>query len=462
MPPEVVAQSEQFRMQLDAHDASQATRMARAWGDATRSLEGEYERVAQEIGDLRARGLPVSRWHITRMERYQSLLRQIDAKQRELAPVMVNEIDSAQATLARLGLEHSQAALDFIAPGIVGQFDRPITQPAAPVRVLAYGIQPRTTATPALMTPKRRYLEFHDVVGRSWLRFGLTASDQLQCALGREELVTAVNAVNAVSGATIALSANSGVYGGRIGAFASGREGLMRGMVPEPHRHGSVPRAFADELDYVRWVAGFTCLVLPDGRGGFRRPGIPYRELAAREGPVFEDFSYHEHYLWPSARPRSRLGTLEVRPACQQPGASMSVCALSLGIVEARERVKEFVTQIGWPALLAHRRHAVQLGMAASEPIPGYLATVLDLADEGLRSRGLGEELYLAELRERVDRRSGAADEAREHLRRGGMAALLEATSLERPYGRGPLRIALTGRSRSRPKVEAGPYDAPR
>jgi len=124
MPPEVVAQSEQFRMQLDAHDASQATRMARAWGDATRSLEGEYERVVQEIGDLRARGLPVSRWHITRMERYQSLLRQIDAKQRELAPVMVDEIGSAQATLARLGLEHSQAALDFISPGIVGQFDR--------------------------------------------------------------------------------------------------------------------------------------------------------------------------------------------------------------------------------------------------------------------------------------------------------------------------------------------------
>lgn len=163
-------------------------------------------------------------------------------------------------------------------------------------RVLGYGIQPKTPATRSLMTPKRRYLEFLDVLGPSWLRFGLTASDQLQCALGRDELVPAMNAVNAMSGALIALSANSSVYGGRLGAFASGREGLMRGMVAEKHRHGSVPRSFTDELDYVRWVAAFRCLVLPDGRGGFRRPGVPYAEVAAREGPVFEDFSYHEHY----------------------------------------------------------------------------------------------------------------------------------------------------------------------
>lgn len=128
MPPEVVARMEQFRMQLDAHDQAQGVRMARAWELATRDLVGEYERVAQEIADRQARGLPVSRWHIQRLERYQSLLRQIDAKQRELAPVMVNEITSAQEELARLGLEHSQALLDFSAPGIVGQFDRlPVT-----------------------------------------------------------------------------------------------------------------------------------------------------------------------------------------------------------------------------------------------------------------------------------------------------------------------------------------------
>jgi gamma-glutamylcysteine synthetase len=299
--------------------------------------------------------------------------------------------------------------------------------------VLGYGIQPRTPATRSLMTPKRRYLTFLDIVGPSWLRFGLTASDQLQCALGRDELVPAMNAINAMSGALVALSANSSVYGGRAGTFASGREGLMRGMVREEHRHGSVPRAFADELDYVRWAAGFRCLVLPDGRDGFRLPGMTYAELAAREGPSFEDFSYHEHYLWPSARPRSRLGTLEVRPACQQPSAAVSIGALTLGIVEAREEVLELAAEIGWDELLAYRRRAVRKGMGAEEPVPGFLVTLLDLAARGLRSRGLDEERYLAELGGRAERRRGPADEARDAFHEGGIRALVEATAIDGP-----------------------------
>jgi gamma-glutamylcysteine synthetase len=297
-------------------------------------------------------------------------------------------------------------------------------------RILAYGIQPRTPASRSLMTPKLRYLAFLDVVGPSWLRFGLTASDQLQCALGRDDIVPAMNAINAMSGALIALSANSSVYGGRLGAFASGREGLMRGMVTELHRHGSVPRAFADELDYVRWVAGFRCLVLPDGRGGFRLPGVPYTEVAAREGPVFDDFSYHEHYLWPSARPRSRLGTIEVRPACQQPDASFAIAALSLGIVEARSEVLALADEIGWSKLLAYRGRAVRDGVHAREPIPAFLATLLDLAEAGLRRRALGEQPYLDELRERVDRRRGPADEVRIAFREGGIPMLIEEIAL--------------------------------
>lgn len=298
-------------------------------------------------------------------------------------------------------------------------------------RVLAYGIQPRTRATRSVMTPKQRYLAFLDVVGPSWLRFGLTASDQLQCALGRDEIVPAMNAVNAVSGALIALSANSSVYGGRVGAFASGREGLMRGMVSESHRHGSVPRAFANVLDYVRWAAGYRCLVLPDGRGGFRFPDVPYAELARREGPAFADFSFHEHYLWPSARPRSRLGTLEVRPACQQPAASIGMCALSLGIVEAREEVLALAAEVRWPALLAYRERAVRDGLRAIEPVPGFLVTLLDVAERGLRSRGLGEERYLDELRERVEHRRGPADDARDAFRAGGVRALVDAAAID-------------------------------
>lgn len=302
--------------------------------------------------------------------------------------------------------------------------------------LLGYGIQPRTPPRPGLMTPKRRYLALLEVVGRSWLRFGLTASDQVHVDAARDELVPMMNAVNAASGAIVALTANSSVYGGRVGRFASGREGLMTAMVPEPFRHGAVPRPFADAIDYVRWTLGFRCLVLPDGHGGFRGPGATYAEVLRREGPRFEDWTFHEHYLWPSGRPRSRLGTLEIRPACQQPGGSFAAAAFEVGLAEAWREVTELLRDLlgpgWWRAMLAYRARAVREGVRAREPVPGLLGKLLDLAEAALRRRGSGEERELDELRGRLERRETPADRARRAARRGGPGAVVRLTALGR------------------------------
>jgi gamma-glutamylcysteine synthetase len=300
--------------------------------------------------------------------------------------------------------------------------------------LLAYGIQPRTPPHPGLMTPKRRYLAFLEVVGRSWLRFGLTASDQVHVDAAADELVPMMNAINAASGAIVALTANSSVYGGRAGRFASGREGLMARMVPEPFRHGAVPRPFVDAADYVRWTLGFRCLALPDGRGGFRAPRATYAGVLRREGPRFEDWTFHEHYLWPSARPRSRLGTLEIRPACQQPGGSFAAAAFEVGLAEAWREVTELLRDLAgpgwWGAMLAYRARAVREGVRAREPVPGLLGELLDVAEAALRRRGFGEERLLDELRDRLERREVPADRARRALRRGGPEAVVRLTDL--------------------------------
>lgn len=308
----------------------------------------------------------------------------------------------------------------------------PITRRAG-YRVLGYGIQPRTPPVRTILTPKQRYLAFLGVVGRTWLRFGLTASDQLHIALSREELVPAMNLLNAVSGAIIAVSANSSVYGGRPGAFASGREGLMRRLVAEPFRHGAVPRPFRDLEDYVRWACGFRCLVLPSGKG-FRFPTGTFAAELSRSQLDLETFLYHEHYLWPSARPRARLGTLEIRPACQQPGASFAAAAFALGLAEAHRDAWAYLQDaLGrelWPSLLTYRRRAVRLGLRAQEPVPGFLGMLLDLAEHGLAARGLGEERLLLPIRERVETRCGPADHARDLMRAGGIEALVAELAL--------------------------------
>ena len=301
--------------------------------------------------------------------------------------------------------------------------------------LLGYGIQPRTPPHAGLLTPKRRYAALLGAIGPRWLRFAVTASDQVHVDITRSELIPAFNLFNSLSGALIALSANSSVYGGRVGRYASGREGLMVATTPEPYRHGAVPRAFADVEEYVRWAAGFRCLCLPGSGEGFRFPRASYLDHARGRPADLEEFLFHEHYLWPSARPRARLGTLEVRPACQQPQHdSWAPAALALGLSEmlgeAGALVEDVASGDAWRTLLAYRSRAVRDGLAAEEPTPGFLESVIDVAEQGLKARGHREEDLLSPLRERLAVRSGPADRARALARSGGAVAVANALAL--------------------------------
>ena len=307
-------------------------------------------------------------------------------------------------------------------------------------RLLGFGIQPRTPASPRLLTPKLRYSALLEAIGSQWLKFCVTAADQVQVDMGQNDLIRHMNLINAASGAIIALTANSPVYGGRVGRFASGREGLTVNMVGEPYRHGSSRRPYDTLEEYVRFLAGLRCLCLPDGNGGFRQVGEPFthylRGASARDPEAaYDEFLFHEHYIWPSARPRARIGTLEIRPACQQPAGSTWVpSALALGLVEAADEVESYLaSELGehyWDALLRYRELAVRHGLGAPEPAPRFLEALLDLVDGGLRRRGREEEAFLAPVYDLLDRGSGPASRARELFGEGGIAALREETSL--------------------------------
>lgn len=307
-------------------------------------------------------------------------------------------------------------------------------------RLLGYGIQPRTPASPHLLTPKTRYLALLEAIGPQWLKFCVTAADQVQVDVGRDDLVASMNLINAASGAIIALTANSSIYGGRPGRFASGREGLTANMVGEPYRHGASPRPHADLEEYVRFLADLRCLCLPDGKGGFKGVNEPFADYL-RRGPspepdaLYEEFLFHEHYVWPSARPRARIGTLEIRPACQQPpGSAWLPSALALGLVEAAEEAASFFeSELGggyWDELLRYRERAVRQGLDAREPAPGFLGTLLGLAERGLKGRGRGEEVFLAPAFERLERGSGPASRARDAFERRGVEGFLKEVSL--------------------------------
>ena len=313
----------------------------------------------------------------------------------------------------------------------------------ADFRLLGFGIQPRTPAHRGLLTPKKRYTALLEAIGSQWLKFCVTAGDQLQVDVGQDDLVRLMNLMNAASGAIIALTANSSVYGGRPGKFASGREGLTANMVGEPHRHGSPAGPYSDLEEYVRFLAGLKCLCLPDGEDGFRLIGVPFVEQLRRDPALkdpeaaFEAFLFHEHYIWPSARPRSRIGTVEIRPACQQPpGSAWIPSALELGLVETADELENYLQdslgKFHWTALQEYRGRAVKQGLAAPEPVPHFLDTIVCIATEGLRRRGKGEEIFLEPVQDRLERRLGPADEAKALFGRSGPGALVTELSLGR------------------------------
>lgn len=304
-------------------------------------------------------------------------------------------------------------------------------------RLLGLGTHPVTPGRAELLTPKARYGALLDAIGEQWLVFARTAGDQVQIDVGRDELVSVMNTMHAMSGPMIALCANSAVHDGGPASHACGREHLAAGIAGEPSRHGAPPRAFADAEEYVAFLAGLRCLCLPDGEGGFVPVGRPFidhlRETRALHDPdaAFEAFRFHEHYIWPSARPRSHIGTIELRPACQQPSeASWAPTALGLGLVESAADADALLRACfgadPWPAAMRYREQAVARGAAVTDPAPGFLRQVLDVAAAGLRRRGHGEEVLLEPLAERIERRRGPADESRELVTRSGMPALVE------------------------------------
>jgi gamma-glutamylcysteine synthetase len=150
---------------------------------------------------------------------------------------------------------------------------------------------------------------------------------------------------------------------------------------------------------------------------------------------LYDAFLFHEHYVWNSARARTAYGTLELRPACQQPWSEhMAAAALGVGLIEAHVPIGEYVAAtLGgeyWPIMAGWHRQVIRNGLAAAQPAPGFLGQVLNLANQGLARRGHGEEQLLAPLYTRLERMENPAQRARRVFATDGMAGLLSLTMI--------------------------------
>lgn len=301
-------------------------------------------------------------------------------------------------------------------------------------RVLGYGVQPASPPTIGLMSPKQRYLSLYRAMGEAWLWYTVTASDQLQFSVRRDEMLAMLNYGNLMAPVIIALCANSPVFGGKLSPYCSAREGVMAGIRAVEHRHGMPPAPFASLYDFVRTLSQPTYLIRQTG-GEVVPSSRPFTAHLAENGPDFQAFLYHEHYIWNSARLRAAYGTLEVRPACQQPwGEHMAAAALILGLAEALPAVMGYIEDVlgegYWEELRVYHQQVIRHGLSAPQPAPDFLAEVVQRAQAGLAERGLGEEALLAPLWARLGRRQNPAQRARRLFQADGLPALVAAAAV--------------------------------
>ena len=324
-------------------------------------------------------------------------------------------------------------------------------------RVLGYGVQPLSLPTRDLLSPKQRYHALADIMGDDWIWYTVTASDQTHVDISRDEAVSVLNFAILMAPVVVALCANSPVVAGALTGDCSGREGRMISAL-YGERHGMIARPYADLTDFAARLSRMPALLyregerlLPDGRpfaevlrADF---GMAGSESAALSPGCFDAFLLHDHYIWHSARLRTAYGTVELRPACQQPPHElMAATALYLGLVEGRERITDYLQSalapVGeergnpaplsecWPRMGQYHEQVVRTGLAAPEPVPGFLAEVLGLVAAALARRGYGEEGMLAPLWRRLERRENPAQRVRRVFAEEGLEGLIEYSDM--------------------------------
>ena len=319
-------------------------------------------------------------------------------------------------------------------------------------RVLGYGVQPLSPPTRALLSPKQRYRTLADIMGADWIWYTVTASDQAHVDVSRDEAVSVLNFGNLMAPVIVALCANSPVVAGELTDDCSGREGRMIDA-PYGQRHGMIARPYADLTDFVARLSRLPSLLrregellLPDRRpfadvlradyGTARSEGADLSPHSSSLSPgCFDAFLLHDHYIWHNARLRTAYGTVELRPACQQPPHElMAAAALYLGLVEGHAQITDYIqtalapprgqnevlTPLSgcWPRMKQYHDQAVRAGLAAPEPAPGFLAEILALAAAALARRGYGEERMLTPLWQRLEQRENPGQRARRVFKR--------------------------------------------
>lgn len=325
------------------------------------------------------------------------------------------------------------------------------------VYILAYGIQPVTSPSFKLLTPRKRYTFFRRISKPHSYQAGTTiiAAGQSNINLrDKEEALRAFNLLSATVPVQTALFANSPIWKGKVHPkYKVIRSVFWRGKY-DPWRVGMPPRPFRSLDDYFRHVWSLeTFLVRRNEKyyevinkpqfmfyleyGGKGRAVDSKSKKLIRLKPERKDIDLHNTFVWWDSRLKTTTRTvyLENRDcATQPPKEQMSVFAFHLGLVENLDKLGRYMSKFHYNDLRNARYEALTKTLKAQVkniPISEIAKRLVKISKEGLIKRGFKEEKYLEPLYERIETKMSPADKMIKIFKRGGINSLIRYNRLD-------------------------------
>lgn len=245
---------------------------------------------------------------------------------------------------------------------------------------------------------------------------------QVQLDVSKISYLRVLNAFNQIEGPKAVLFANSDFWGSDWDLAISRDvfwENSMHGVFEE--NAGIFPRVFKNEDDYFSYLsetAIFTAKRAEEtyyfepirakdylNKSAIQAWSIHGKEVSIK--PSEDDFKTHRSYQFQDLTTR---GTIEFRSVCTQPfSATFAPAAFHLGLLVNLERLENIlkdspffeVFDFDYPRIrrLFSKKDISDTDLKLILPLTEAL---LVCAEDGLKSRGFGEEIYLAPLKEKL------------------------------------------------------------
>ncbi len=279
-------------------------------------------------------------------------------------------------------------------------------------KILGLGIMPNVLPEQIKWQKKGRYKKIREVLFPEIDIITTTASSQTHMVFEAKNMIRALNAIMAVSGPVISITANSKVQQNKISEYACSREHVYH-TFKMSQRVGMPKNPFFDIKDFARYCLEQGMFLYKEKEGD-----LSFKKYRGTFGSFLKDtgtkdiqtikrhLKVHMGTLWLCVRPNPQ-GTIESRMCCQQPPwAQGAVHALNIGLMHNWQEVESLARSKPWDFWKKAYMQAIKDGpFACVEKIPlsDISWQVLEISEKGLQKRNKNEEVYLKDFKERLE-----------------------------------------------------------